>query len=159
MHPNARALSAPPRKRDPNVTRPQVIVYELNEVPWSIIDRYVKERPDSALAAALPGARCLTTHEEDTDNLLPWRTWPTFHKSMHTPEHNSYELGQDPATFCGENIWDVAEEAGLRVGFSAHCKAGRHALSSTAGFLFPTRSVARQRRTPLDCDLIRPSTS
>jgi hypothetical protein len=31
-------------------------------------------------------------------------------------EHNSFDLGQDPATFRGDPLWDVAERAGLSVG-------------------------------------------
>ena len=31
-------------------------------------------------------------------------------------DHNSFDLGQDPASFRGEPLWDVAERAGLSVG-------------------------------------------
>jgi len=96
--------------------RANVIIYELNEVPWEIVDLYVKKRPNSNLALLLKNSSCLTTVNEDTTPFQPWRTWPTFHKSMYTPEHNSFELGQDPTTFYGENIWDIAEANGLRIG-------------------------------------------
>lgn len=94
-----------------------VILYELNEVPWEVVDIYVKNRPDSNLAALLAEGQSQTTVHEDRpelQGLQPWRTWPTLH--MSTYEHNSFDLGQDPTTFRGDTIWDVAERAGLSVG-------------------------------------------
>lgn len=93
-----------------------VVVYELNEVPWQIIDLYVGERPDSTLATVLTRGESLTTVNPDTVYLQPWRTWPTFHTGLLTEDHNSYELGQDPETLRGEAVWDAAESAGLKVG-------------------------------------------
>lgn len=92
-----------------------VILYELNEVPWEIVDRHIARRPGSNLATLVTGARCQTTVNPEQD-LQPWRTWPTFHKGLPTSEHGSVELGQDPATFRGESVWDVAEANGLSVG-------------------------------------------
>jgi len=94
-----------------------VILYELNEVPWSIVDYYVQRRPGSNLAALLEGGQSLTTrHSDDPElgGLQPWRTWPSLHNSTYA--HNSVDLGQDPATFRGDPIWAVAERAGLSVG-------------------------------------------
>lgn len=95
---------------------PKVVLYELNEVPWDIVDLYVRERPSSHLARFLADARCETTRNDDPDHLSPWRTWPTFHKGVYVAEHGSYELGQDPETFRGVALWDVAEAEGKKVG-------------------------------------------
>ncbi|MCW2830472.1 MAG: hypothetical protein JWP31_1164 [Aeromicrobium sp.] len=94
----------------------KVVLYELNEVPWQIIDLYIARRPDSTLAGVLSRSRCQTTHNGDSAHLSPWRTWPTFHTGLYADEHNSFELGQDPDTFRGVTIWDVAENEGLRIG-------------------------------------------
>ena len=97
--------------------RRDVILYELNEVPWSIVDYYVERRPESNFAVLLDEGQSLTTRHSDAPELgglQPWRTWPSLHNS--TYEHNSVDLGQDPATFRGDPIWDVAERAGLSVG-------------------------------------------
>ncbi len=94
-----------------------VILYELNEVPWDVVDIYVKNRPGSHMAALLGEGQSLTTVHEDRaelQGLQPWRTWPTLHASTYS--HNSYDLGQDPTTFRGDPIWNVAESAGLSVG-------------------------------------------
>jgi hypothetical protein len=92
-----------------------VVLYELSEVPWEIIDLYVKRRPGSTLASTLENAACLMP-VADSENLVPWCTWPSFHTGLHPEDHNYRTLGQDPETFRGEPIWDVAERAGLRVG-------------------------------------------
>jgi hypothetical protein len=94
----------------------RVILYELNEVPWSVVDQYARARPSSAFASLVENGRCLTTLNEDPVHLQPWRTWPTFHTSQHTDAHGSMDLGQDPTTFRGATIWDVADDARRRVG-------------------------------------------
>jgi hypothetical protein len=94
----------------------RVVLYELNEVPWDIVDLYIQRRPGSHLAAVLPEARCLTTINEDPVSFQPWRTWPTFHRSIYTADHKSLDLGQDPATFEGEDLWTTADTAGKTVG-------------------------------------------
>jgi len=94
-----------------------VILYELNEVPWSIVDYYVQRRPESNFAVLLEGGQSLTTRHRDEPELgglQPWRTWPSLHSSTYA--HNSVDLGQDPATFRGDPLWAVAERAGLSVG-------------------------------------------
>lgn len=95
---------------------PAVILYELNEVPWQIVDQYVERHPDSHVARLVASAECLTTHNADPDHLSPWGTWPTFHKGMHRAEHNVHQLGQDPETFRGTDMWEVVEAAGKKVG-------------------------------------------
>ncbi len=98
------------------MSQKMVILYELNEVSWAVVDQYISERPWSCLARLVRDGTSLTTVVDDDVALQPWRTWPTLHKSLTVAGHNSYDLGQDPATFRGRAIWDVAEEAGLRVG-------------------------------------------
>jgi hypothetical protein len=95
----------------------QVILYELNEVPWAIVDLYVERRPRSHTAWLVrTGLSRTTTVADDPVPLQPWRTWPTFHRSMYADEHGSLDLGQDPATTTGVDLWDAAADAGLRVG-------------------------------------------
>lgn len=95
----------------------QVLLYELNEVPWEIVDFYVGERRNSNLSRMLSSARCLTTvSEERPVDLQPWRSWPTLHRSLWTRDHNSWDLGQDPDTFRGVDLWTVAARADKRVG-------------------------------------------
>jgi hypothetical protein len=111
-----------------------VILYELNEVPWSVVDYYVEKRPDSNLAALVKEGQSLTTKIAN-DDLQPWRTWPTFHTSMYG--HNSYDLGQDPSSFRGEPLWDVAERAGLSVGLFGALQSWPPRPFKSGGFFVP----------------------
>lgn len=114
-----------------------MILYELNEVPWDIVDLYTAERPSSELAGLLVGARSLTTVNEDTVPFQPWRTWPTFHRSMYTDEHGSLDLGQDPATFEGVDMWTVADDAGRRVGLFGPMQSWPARDFRNGGFFVP----------------------
>jgi hypothetical protein len=112
-----------------------VILYELNEVPWRIVDYYVDKRPDSNFAALVGKGQCLTTVDGGPEDLQPWRTWPTLHASMY--EHNSLDLGQDPTTFRGDAIWDVAEKAGLSVGLFGPLQSWPPRRFAHGGFFVP----------------------
>src|SRR5918997_4187939 len=115
-----------------------VILYELNEVPWSVVDYYVAQRPQSNLAALLERGQSLTTHHDDSSELQglqPWRTWPSLHTSTYS--HNSFDLGQDPATFRGDPIWDVAEQAGLSVGLFGPLQSWPARRFAHGGFFVP----------------------
>jgi hypothetical protein len=119
------------------VVKRDVILYELNEVPWEIVDRYVADRPDSHLAGILASSRSLTTLNDDPVPLQPWRTWPTLHTSMYTDAHNSFDLGQDPATFRGTALWDVVEAAGMAVGLLGPLQSWPPRSFAHGGFFVP----------------------
>lgn len=113
-----------------------VILYELNEVPWKIIDYYTERRPNSYLAEILRRGQSITTrHDDSRYGLSPWRTWPSFHSSRY--DHNSFDLGQDPTTFRGDPIWNVAEEAGLSVGLFGPLQSWPPRKFAHGGFYVP----------------------
>lgn len=113
------------------------MLYELNEVPWQVVDLYVAERPGSNLARLLAAGLSQTTVDDDPVPLQPWRTWPTFHTSLYTDEHNSFELGQDPTTFRGLTIWDAAEAAGRSVGLFGPLQSWPARAFAAGGFFVP----------------------
>ncbi|AHC27873.1 MULTISPECIES: hypothetical protein [Mycobacteriaceae] len=126
-----------------------VILYELNEVPWDVVDIYVKNRPDSNLAALLKDGQSLTTIHEDREELQglqPWRTWPTLHTSSY--EHNSFDLGQDPSTFKGDPIWNVAERAGLSVGLFGPMQSWPARPFAHGGFYVPDTFASDAKTYP-----------
>lgn len=137
--------SWPPRGVS-DATRRQVILYELNEVPWEIIDLYADARPSSNVAALLDEGLCLTTVDDDPVPLQPWRTWPTFHRSAYTTEHGSLDLGQDPATFNGTDLWEVADAAGCRVGVFGAMQSWPPRQGRNGGFFVPD-TFARSAET------------
>jgi hypothetical protein len=112
-----------------------VILYELNEVPWRIVDYYIERRPESNFAAVVSDGQCLTTVDRGPEDLQPWRTWPTLHTSMY--DHNSHDLGQDPTSFRGDTIWDVAEKAGLSVGLFGPLQSWPPRQFAHGGFFVP----------------------
>lgn len=125
---------------------PRVVLYELNEVPWDIVDVYVAARPQSNLSLLLPRALLRTTIDDDPIDLMPWRSWPTFHTSLFTPDHNSYDQGQDPATFRGAPLWDVADDSGARVGLFGVLQSWPSKRFRNGGFYVPD-SFARTPET------------
>ena len=119
-------------------SKKKVIIYELNEVPWEIVDFYVERKPKSHLASLIKKGNSLTTVDEDPScSLQPWRTWPTFHTSLYADEHKSIDLGQDPKTFYGDNIWDVAEANGLGVGLFGVMQSWPARVPKNGGFYIP----------------------
>jgi hypothetical protein len=94
------------------------ILFELNEVPWRILDHWTATRPDSALARLLPRSERFTTRTEVYGHLSPWRTWPTLHRGVDEPEHGIQELGQDLAAADRRHppVWQVLADHGVRVG-------------------------------------------
>lgn len=95
-----------------------VVVFELNEVPWRIVDWWVTDHPDSALATVLAHADTYTTVAPDDGHLSPWITWPTLHRGVPNTVHGIAHFGQDTAAADADTPtwWSVAVEAGRRVG-------------------------------------------
>lgn len=115
----------------------RVLLYELNEVPWEIIDLFVAARPRSNLARLLEDSDQLTSTDADPVDLLPWRTWPTLHYSSYTDDHGSFDQGQDPATFSGTPLWEAADRAGRRVGVFAPLQSWPAQPLRSGGFYVP----------------------
>ena len=127
-----------------------VILYELNEVPWRVVDLYTAERPDSNLSALLASGLSLTTINNDPVPLQPWRTWPTFHTSTYTRDHNSFDLGQDPSTFRGVPIWDAVEAAGRPVGLFGPLQSWPSRALAHGGFFVPDTFSRTAETYPAD---------
>ena len=94
-----------------------LIIYELNEVPWRVIDWYVRLRPNSAFAHLLGRAQTFTTVTKDEGELHPWTTWPTFHRGVTNNQHNIRFINQSLAEAMSfPAIWETLSQAGKRVG-------------------------------------------
>lgn len=94
-----------------------LIVYELNEVPWRVIDWYVRRNPDSALVRILARAQTFTTVTKDEGELHPWTTWPTLHRGVNNNVHNIRFINQSLAEADGyPPVWETLQASGKRVG-------------------------------------------
>lgn len=98
--------------------RRSIVVFELNEVPWEILDDYVAARPASALARVLAGSRRYTSMTADRGHLSPWTTWPTLHRGVNDEQHMIASFGQDRSLADQRYppIWSLLHEAGVSVG-------------------------------------------
>lgn len=94
-----------------------VLCYELNEVPWKVVDYYVETRPQSNLAALLSTSHTYTTRTIDEGELHPWSTWPTMHRGVSNQIHEIKYLNQDLSGAEGwPPIWDILAENGVSTG-------------------------------------------
>lgn len=96
----------------------KIIFFELNEVPFKIIDVFCGWRPASRLARLLPYCRKYETHSEDISSLSPWKTWPSVHRGVNDAQHLIYDFGQDLTEVNREfpNLWQILVDHRVRTG-------------------------------------------
>lgn len=96
----------------------KLILFELNEVPFRIIDEYCRWRPQSYLARYLPRCAQYETHTEDAGHLSPWVTWPSLHRGVADTRHAIRAFGQDlqEADRDFPPLWKRIARAGLATG-------------------------------------------
>lgn len=95
-----------------------VVLIELNEVPFKVIDYFCRNRPASVTSAVLERSSQFTTICEDRVELDPWISWPTLHRGVNDHEHGIYHLGQilTEADRCFPPLWRILADHGRRVG-------------------------------------------
>jgi hypothetical protein len=113
----------------------RLLCYELNEVPWRVVDRYVEMRPRSHLARLLEDAAQITTHTVDSGELHPWSTWPTMHRGVSNDTHNIRYINQD-LTAARETpaLWEILASQGVTVGIVGCLQS--YPPSNSANILF-----------------------
>jgi hypothetical protein len=95
----------------------KILVYELNEVPWRVIDRYLSNRRFTNLGRLLQTATQLTTRTTDSGELHPWSTWPTMHRGVNNDVHGIRFINQDlSAARVYPPLWQLLADAGTTVG-------------------------------------------
>ncbi|HCI48717.1 MAG: hypothetical protein A2977_00065 [Alphaproteobacteria bacterium RIFCSPLOWO2_01_FULL_45_8] len=93
----------------------KIIFYELNEVPWQVIDYFTKECPHSTLGQLLQHSHQYTTETQDSGELHPWSTWPTIHRGVYNDTHKIRFLNQKIKNTYPP-IWELLTKAGKSVG-------------------------------------------
>jgi hypothetical protein len=73
----------------------KIILYELNEVPFRVLDSFCTQDPDSSFARMLPRLKTYETLSEDKEPLSPWQTWPSLHRGVSDERHGIHDFGQD----------------------------------------------------------------
>lgn len=93
-----------------------IVLLEINEVPWRLIDRYRDDPAFPHIGKFFKEAHCFTSRAVDTGELSPWVTWPTLHRGMNNEAHKIRNLGQDPISYRGTPIWEEFRKAGQSIG-------------------------------------------
>jgi hypothetical protein len=97
--------------------RTKVLLVELNEIIWNLIDPLIAQGklPTFALLER-GGARAAPMSVDLPPQLDPWVTWTTVYTGQRQADHNVYFLEQPPETIRAKRIWELCHEQGLRVG-------------------------------------------
>lgn len=95
----------------------QLILLELNEINFDVVDQYLAEDPSRfpSLKKLLAGARIRTSCEKHYDKLEPWIQWVSVHTSKTFAEHSVFRLG-DIVSSSVPQIFEQLEQAGYKVG-------------------------------------------
>jgi len=96
----------------------KVILYELNEVPFRVLDDFCANHPESTFAKKLRMCSQYETFSEDTAPLSPWITWPSLHRGVTDRFHHIRAFGQDLAEVDRMHppIWKILAENSIRTG-------------------------------------------
>jgi hypothetical protein len=125
-----------------------ILLLEINEIPWRLIDRYI-QRPEFAnIRRFLSQAHQYTTVAVDTGELSPWVTWPTFHRGMNNERHGIKNLGQDPSTFKGKAIWEEIRAQGGSIGICGSMQSWPPIDPGEGGFYIPDTFAHDERCYP-----------
>lgn len=129
----------------------KIILFELNEVPWRIVDDHVARSPGGVLATVLRRSRQYVTVAPDSGHLSPWRTWPSLHRGVPDDLHLIGDLGQDrtAADEAYPPMWSLLHDQGASVGVccSLHSSPPPHDMESYA-FYLPDAFAADDRAHP-----------
>jgi hypothetical protein len=98
----------------------KLLLLELNEISWSVIDRLISQRGADFLPHFTHLRRegtCGTPMALEQPPLLdPWVTWVTVHTGVPHDVHGARVLEQDADTISAKRSWEYAAAAGLTVG-------------------------------------------
>ena len=76
-----------------------LLLLEINEVPWRVIDRFKADVRYGALNRFFRESRTFTNVAVDRGELSPWITWPTFHRGMTRDGHGIRNPGSRSGDF------------------------------------------------------------
>lgn len=117
----------------------RIIMFELNEVPFRILDHFADLMPNSSLGKLKTKSRAYETYTEDTGHLSPWITWPSLHRGVHNEDHQISDFGIDTSLADKEfpPIWSILARSSIKTGVfgSLHSYPLPHDLSNFAFYV------------------------
>jgi len=100
-----------------NMTRKKVLLIELNEITWDLIDPLISRGKLPTFAWLKENGTWATPMSVDLPPQLdPWITWTTVYTGRPQEDHNVYFLEQPPESIRAQRIWEICHDEGLRVG-------------------------------------------
>ena len=96
----------------------KLILFELNEVPFKVLDSYCEANPQSCLAEIYRKSSVASTYSPDSNSLSPWSTWPTLHRGVDSNTHMLTNLSQELTQLDQEYppVWRILADQGVRIG-------------------------------------------
>jgi len=99
------------------MTARKVLLVELNEVTWDLIDPMIEQGKLPTFARLKREGACASPVSVDMPpHLDPWITWTTVYSGRPQEDHNVFFLEQPPETIRAKRIWELCHERGLSVG-------------------------------------------
>ena len=114
-----------------------ILLLEINEIPWRLLDRYGARGEFPDLRAFMQESDHYTTMAVDTGELSPWVTWPTLHRGVNNEAHQIRNLGQDPTTFQGTPVWEEVRTRGGSIGVFGSMQSWPPSDPGPGGFYVP----------------------
>jgi hypothetical protein len=98
-------------------TRRKLLLVELNEITWDLIDPLIDEGKLPAFQILKRGGCWGAPVSVDlSPQLDPWVTWTTLHTGQTQDNHGVYFLQQPPETIAAPRLWEICHEQGFSVG-------------------------------------------
>ena len=127
----------------------KLLCYELNEVPWRVVDHYIQRRPNSSLGSLLSRSAQFTTNCNDHGELHPWSTWPTLHRGVSNEVHKIHFLNQDLESANGwPPVWDILTKNGITTGIFGSLQSYPPVTSDNMLFHIPDTFAAGPETIP-----------
>ncbi len=117
----------------------KVLLLELNEINWQVVDRLVAQRGEDYLPnfahIRRAGAWARQVAVEKPPYLDPWITWVTLHSGVPREVHGAAVLEQNAASIAAPRMWDYAVAGGRSVGIFGSISA--YPPREVPGFMVP----------------------
>lgn len=138
----------PPRK---------VLLLELNEVNWPVIDQLIAQRGPGFLPnfgrLRSEGTWATPVALEQPPHLDPWVTWVTLHTGVPREVHGASVLEQDAESLHAQRLWDYVDAAGQSVGVFGSISA--YPPRAVDGFMIPGPFAPSDETFPSDLQPIQ----